>query len=248
MTNPRERVFPDGCAELIVMLDEPHRDGDIDGLPAFPATCINGIRLRPSVVVSPPGRCRVLGMRLDPAAASRMMRESMKALVDVTIDLHDAVGRAAEELGERCASAASTGNAARNAIAVLGAARNWATRYVIAPVEEPAVDWLAGAIRSARGVVSLEALSAQLGVARSRLGRRFSERVGVTPKRFARVIRFHNAISVLGETGDIAEAAADLEYFDQSHLYRDFAEFARMTPAEMLAARRYPGSASLAEA
>jgi hypothetical protein len=28
MAFPKERVFPDGRAELIVMLDEPHRDGD----------------------------------------------------------------------------------------------------------------------------------------------------------------------------------------------------------------------------
>jgi hypothetical protein len=30
-------------------------------------------------------------------------------------------------------------------------------------------------------------------------------------------------------------------------MYRDFEEFARMTPGELLSADRYPGSASLAE-
>ncbi len=28
LANAKERVFPDGRSELIVMLDEPHRDGD----------------------------------------------------------------------------------------------------------------------------------------------------------------------------------------------------------------------------
>lgn len=53
LTRPKERVFPDGTAELIVMLDEPHRDGSDPALTAFPAVCINGCRTEPSVVVSP---------------------------------------------------------------------------------------------------------------------------------------------------------------------------------------------------
>jgi AraC-like DNA-binding protein len=250
MTYPRERVFPDGRAELVVMLDEPHRDGDDANLPLFPAICINGMRMRPSVVVSPAGRCRVLGVRLEPAAASRMLNASMKTLVDVTVDLRDAMGRAAAELGERCfdASVTSAWNAARNAAASVSAARAWAADRLGGDGNDPAVDWMVRKIRRARGVISLEALGLQIGVARPRLAQRFSERVGVTPKRFARTVRFHNALSLLGRNGSIAGTAAELEYFDQSHLYRDFAEFARMTPAEVLAARRYPGSASLAEA
>src|ERR1700729_2103128 len=103
LTHAKERVFPDGTAELIVMLDDRHRDGDDPARAAFPAVCINGCRTQPSVVVSPPGRCRVLGISFAPAGACALLRSNMKSLVDLTVDVGDVIGRAADELGERCA-------------------------------------------------------------------------------------------------------------------------------------------------
>lgn len=249
MTHRRERVFPDGCAELIVMLDEPHRDGDAKALDPFPAACINGLRTRPAVVVSPSGRCRVLGIRFAPAGACLLLRSSMKELVDVTIDLRDGVGSAAAELGERCAAAAESARSqpAESAARAVCAARAWASQRLAGRESDPVVDWTAGVIASSRGAVSLDALASQLSLQRSRLARRFVDRVGLTPKRYARIVRFHGAISLLGRTESIAAAAADLRYYDQAHMYRDFAEFAEMTPGDFLAARRYPGSPSLAE-
>ncbi len=69
----------------------------------------------------------------------------------------------------------------------------------------------------------------------------------MAPKRFARIVRFDNALTLLGRTESIATVAAELEYYDQAHMYRDFSEFGRLTPGEFLWARRYPGSPSLAE-
>jgi AraC-like DNA-binding protein len=250
MTHAKERVFPDGRAELIVMLDEPHRDGDAERHAAFPAVCINGLRTRPSVVVAPAGRCRVLGIRFGALGAGLLLRASMTELVDVTIDVRDAVGRAAEELGERCAGAANAFDfdPARGAVAVLRVAAEWTTQQIRPNLNGNAeIGWMLDAIRQARGIVSVDALASQMGMLRTHLTRRFHDRVGVSPKRFARIVRFHDALSQLGRGGSIAATAADLAYYDQAHMYRDFAEFAGMTPGEFIAANRYPGSPSLAE-
>ena len=102
-------------------------------------------------------------------------------------------------------------------------------------------------IRNANGVISVGGLGEHLALSRTRLAQRFLERTGVTPKRFARIVRFHNALSLLGRSENIASTAAETGYYDQAHMYRDFAEFARMTPGEFLAATRYPNSASVAE-
>ena len=246
----RERVFPDGFAELIVQLDRPHRDGDTTSLDPFPAVCINGLRTRPSVVVAPSGRCRVLGIRFDPAGVYSLLHASPKELVDVTIDLHDGLGRGAAELGERCADAAQTAawSPARSAAATVLAAQRWLLqRTARESAPDPAVAWTAAAIRNANGIVSVNAIGRRLALSRTRLAQRFLERTGVTPKRFARIVRFHRALSLLGRSENIAETAGETGYYDQAHMYRDFAEFARMTPGEFLAAARYPNSASLAE-
>src|SRR5579884_3065516 len=132
LADSAERVFPDGSAELVVMLDEPHRDGDTGELAAFPAVCINGVRTRSSVVVAPRGRCRVVGLRFDPIGACRMFRQSMTDLVDVTVDFQSTLGRSAAELGDRCAAAAGSfaWNNVRNAHAVVAVCVRWLEEQV----------------------------------------------------------------------------------------------------------------------
>jgi AraC-like DNA-binding protein len=250
LADSAERVFPDGSAELVIMLDEPHRDGDTEKLAVFPAVCINGIRTHSSVVVAPRARCRVVGVRFNPIGACRMFRQSMTDLVDVTVDFQSSLGRSAGELGERCAAAADSfaWNNARNAEAVVAVCVRWLENHAAHAIEcDPAVSWTAAAIRSMRGVVSLDFLGSRLGIPRSRLSQRFCDFVGVTPKRFARIMRFHSALGLIGRGESIAGAAAELGYYDQAHLYRDFTEFAGMTPGAYMAGKRYPGGVSLAE-
>jgi len=250
LTHAKERVFPNGCAEIVVMLDEPHCDGDDAAQPAFPPVCINGLRTRPSVVVAPSGRCRVLGIRLEPLGACALMGASIRDLRDVTIDLRDALGRAAGELAERCADAAqsSVWNPERGAAEVVHVAAEWtAQRIAGAPALDPAVGLAARTITNARGMVSVDEIGSTLGLSRAHLAARFRSRLGVTPKRFARIVRFSNALSLLGRIENIAFAAAELSYYDQAHMYRDFVEFAGMTPGAFLGAQRYAGTSSLAE-
>jgi AraC-like DNA-binding protein len=110
------------------------------------------------------------------------------------------------------------------------------------------VHWASTKIHEARGTVSLDRLGARLGVSRHEFARRFRDRTGLTPKRFARIVRFHNALSLLHRSENIADVAAERAYYDQAHMYRDFAEFAQLTPGEFLSATRYPESPSIAEA
>lgn|SRR5579884_403219 len=250
LTHAKERVFPDGRAELIVQLDQPHRDGDARDLPPFPAVCINGLRTRSSVVVAPRGRCRVLGIRFTPVGACLLVRGAMRDLVDVTVDLGDVLGKSAMFLGEQCADAADawTASPSRNAIQVLRAAAKWLMACVRAGRSpDAAVANAIGVIGAARGVIALNAVGGELGIARAPFAQRFAACTGITPKRYARIVRFHNALTQVSRDGKIANAAADFGYADQSHMYRDFNQFAGMSPGAFLAAARYPGSLSLAE-
>jgi AraC-like DNA-binding protein len=60
----------------------------------------------------------------------------------------------------------------------------------------------------------------------------FSGAVGLTPKRYARVLRFQRALgrAARGEDG-WAGIAADLGYSDQAHFNREFREFTGVTPS-----------------
>jgi len=61
---------------------------------------------------------------------------------------------------------------------------------------------------------------------------RFEQAVGLTPKRYARVLRFHALIEGLARQApeDWAQIAAEAGYADQSHLIHEFKRLAGMLP------------------
>jgi AraC-like DNA-binding protein len=75
---------------------------------------------------------------------------------------------------------------------------------------------------------------------RQHLRRRFLDLVGITPKMFARVIRFQHVVVRASRADDVSWSAlaADFGYADQSHLIADFRELAGTTPVPFLLSRR----------
>jgi len=61
---------------------------------------------------------------------------------------------------------------------------------------------------------------------------RFEQTVGLTPKRYARVLRFHALINGVArrQPDDWAQLAVDAGYADQSHLIHEFKRLAGITP------------------
>lgn len=64
----------------------------------------------------------------------------------------------------------------------------------------------------------------------------FSEHIGVTPKEFARTIRFQRALHILEKNRGISFTALAYEsgYYDQSHMIREFNTYSGYTPGEYL--------------
>lgn len=84
---------------------------------------------------------------------------------------------------------------------------------------------------------SIRTIAAKLGLSERQLERRFSEQVGVAPKRFLTLRRFERAVRLAQTAGSMSRAAQAAGYYDQAHLARDFRRFAGV------AARHFdPGS------
>ncbi|HEY3705889.1 MAG TPA: helix-turn-helix domain-containing protein [Terracidiphilus sp.] len=95
---------------------------------------------------------------------------------------------------------------------------------------DPAVAWAIGAVQ--RGMRISEIVS-QLGLLPRTFERRFASRVGLTPKRFARVRRLQRVLRSIrtGPPTDWTALAIKHGYYDQSHLIHEFRELADITPA-----------------
>lgn len=245
---PRERIFPDGRADLIVHLGP--RYGQVEGsrVERYSTVCLSGILLRSNLIEAPPGECAVLGVRLHPAGAYALLGRPLHDLSGITVDLADlAAPLDSAELAERCALASSPEGRLR-------AAAGWiAGRVARSSGADPAVAWTAAEIERHGGAVSISALRERTGWSKSRLAERFKEQIGVTPKVLARIVRFRRALVRLhrqgaeGAEGNLADLALRSGYYDQPHFNAEFRELAGFSPGEYLAASRYPESVSLAE-
>lgn len=73
-----------------------------------------------------------------------------------------------------------------------------------------------------------------LAVSERQLGRRFRDRVGMSPKRFASLRRFERAARLAATSRSLTRAAVEAGYYDQPHFNREFRRFTGLAPGAWL--------------
>lgn len=238
----REHSLPSGAAHLALRLDGPplrtYADADdargrVHG-PAVLAGARAGYCIKDT---SQPAAS--VGAVLRPGAALALFGVSAAELEGRYVGLDELCGAGvAAELYERLAATADPVLRRRAFEAFLQAR--------LRPVRglDPQI---VRAVRQLEGVAAplredddgrVAALVAASGRSHRRFIAGFRDAAGLSPKRYARVHRFKRLLGALAATPrpDWAQLALDGGYFDQSHLIREFREFAGVSPRAYLAA------------
>ena len=86
-------------------------------------------------------------------------------------------------------------------------------------------------IQSTKGNLKLKNLSLQLNISTRQLRNIFSEKIGISPKQFIRMMRFKNTLSSPPNFNEnMAQYADRMGYYDESHFIHEFKLFGGMTP------------------
>jgi len=246
---PSDRVFPDGCVEMIFQMGGRTRAASVPG--AFrpqPSAFLIGPLASPlflEPVASEP--MRTLGVRFRPGAAAVFLPFPVDVLSrgggEAPIDL--VFGGAGRELEDRLAGARSD----RGRIALVESFL--LRRLAAAPIRSPGLPrssnrGLGGRDRPVALAVSrmlrarrfpVSRLARDCGWSPRQLERRFRAETGLSPRLLARIIRFQRVFRELGSGArDWVSVALDCGYADQAHLIRDFREFSGETPAAFVRA------------
>lgn len=168
-----------------------------------------------------------MGIRLHPLTAYAVLGISPAELTNQMVDLADVAGNGISEMKNRLFEANS---AERRARIVMPWITSRLQRSTTRP--SPAIAWVERQIGQQRGAVSIAALRSKTGLSKARLSSMFRQEVGITPKHYARILRFQHAIALLKAGADLAGAAETAGYFDQSHMHTDIREFSGMTPRD----------------
>jgi AraC-like DNA-binding protein len=207
-SNRAHRVLPDGCLDFMFDLESG-------------TASVVGPMSRAIVV---PARVGVtfFGVRFRPGQAARFLDTHASELTDERATL-SAITRVAT-LAERIAEARDDQERIAAVASVLLDSRA-RTRAADARVDRAVT-----LIGHAAGNVSVSRIAASVGLGQRQLERRFLERVGMGPKRLARIVRFERAWQLLRRGGTQTEVAALTGYSDEPHLLRDFRALAGVVP------------------
>ncbi|WP_394827652.1 DUF6597 domain-containing transcriptional factor [Pendulispora albinea] len=231
---PKERVIPSGALAIAIHLGEDRvrisERGDAARFVSHGGSAITGAHSRYFVIQTPP-RPSVMGVLFKPGGAFPFLGVEAGDLEDAHVDLEALWGPRARRLRERLLETSDLAARVRLIEAALleGAVRSLertpAVALALEAMEQPDFTRVAD-------------LRARTGLSAKRLIALFRDEVGIGPKTYWRIRRFQAALRSLerARTPRGAEVAAQLGYFDQAHMIRDFQAFAGLSPQGYLRA------------
>ena len=169
-----------------------------------------------------------------PGGLHRLLGVPVRELLDVAVESRALLGPAVAEVEARLAE--TTDYAAM--LGVLEAYLLGALRRLPPRAERPLDRLLPALLPTGRAAHSLDHLAAEACLSPRQFERGFVERVGLSPKLYARIVRFDQAFRLKDQQPglDWLAVAVRAGYYDYRHLLRDFKQFAGVTPPRLLAA------------
>lgn len=239
-TFQRRRELPTQRVTLVVNLGEPIRVADHGetGWSDQPTGFLAGL-WDTYALTETRGSQRGAQVDLSAVGAHLLLGLPMSDLTNEVVTLDELFGRAGTRLREAIADAPGY----ERRFDVLD--DFFLERLDDARSPVPSVTRALARLHQSAGNVRVRELADEIGCSRRHLAARFDEQVGISPKLLARILRFQRAVAGIDAGSGWAEIAQDCGYHDQSHLTRDFNQFAGCPPGE-LARRRLPDGGGVA--
>lgn len=224
----RERIFPDGCIELIFNHGDRFKKYDTDTeFHIQPLSFFHG-QLKRYFELEPTGRVGIFSARFHPAGLQPFISFDVDTFTGNTLTVGQVWG--AEGTALENAIQASTTYEQR--IALL---EDFLLRKRDAlKVDNMPVEYCVDAMLASTGDVSIDKLAEELNISKRQLERRFTAAVGITPKLLARIIRFQNILQLIEnkEFKSFTIVAYDGGFYDQAHFIKDFKDFTGLNPKQ----------------
>jgi AraC-like DNA-binding protein len=220
---------PNGLAAIVFNYGNPHytlhEDGKWKILPHFFAagqfTKNYALRLQ--------GKIGMIGVVFWPAGLTHVLGTPMIEFTNQRIELNLVLGNRAAMLEYKLAEC----NTAQERIKTL-------EKFLLCNVsrtqsERDIVNCAVKTIIHKKGILSISQLSDDLCISPRQLRRRFTEKVGITPKMCARIKRFNYVTNL---SFDAFPSWLDMVhtcgYYDQAHFIRDVSDFSGRSPTEFM--------------
>jgi AraC-like DNA-binding protein len=222
----KERVFPDGCIELIVHYHDlfkihyPHSPAELQG-----RSFIHG-QLKKFMELEATGRIGVFSARFHPAGLRPFVDFDIHTLTNKTVALTDIWKEDAVELEQNVINCKND----KERIEVT-------TQFLIRKLSSKKSDdnLMVNSVQliiENSGMLSLDELCTNVGLGKRQFERKFISEVGLNPKTFSRIIRFNSALQLIEKKdfSGFTSVAHEGGFYDQAHFIKDFKELTGLNP------------------
>lgn len=222
----RERIFPDGCIELIFNYADPFTKFGSDGKKYVqPLNIIHG-QIRSFIELEATGKVGLLSVRFLPAGLQAFVDFDVDSITDQTIQVSEAWkdGRNLENEMARLST-----NLERIALV-----EDFLLSQLDLSRYDHTVANCARAISDSGGTASIEELGEKFHISTRHLERRFLKAIGLSQKVFSRIVRFNRALNLIEQKdfSTFSKLAYDGGFYDQAHFIRDFKDLTGLNPKQ----------------
>lgn len=151
-----------------------------------------------------------IGIELNPRSAYRFFRFAQEDMLNRIHLLRDVIGPQARDIEERIAATATV---AEKAVLL----QHFLVRRLSDASVHPAFDYCVGRIGTTDGAVTVRDLEAETGYSARWLNVTFQDKLGMSPKRFASIVRFEHCYTMLirGRRDEFVRTELHRLYYDQ---------------------------------
>ncbi|MES2748636.1 MAG: helix-turn-helix domain-containing protein [Bacteroidota bacterium] len=224
----KERVFPDGCIELIFHYGDHFKKIYQNGTNTQqPKSFIHG-QITSYIELEATGKIGVFSARFKPNGLQSFIDFDVAQLTDTTMTVAEVWKEKGKELVTTILKATS------NEMRVEILERFLETKLKESKKNDETIDFCVDAIVNSNGTIAIEKLTDELDISKRQLERKFQAIVGLNLKMFSRITRFNFALQLIEkkEFDGFTKVAYDGGFYDQAHFIKDFKDLTGLNPKQ----------------
>lgn len=226
----QQRVFPDGCMELVFHYGDLFTRYHSDGSSVYqPRSFVHG-QLTQFIEIGGNGVVGVFSIRFHPGGLKPFISLSADEINDASINIMEIWGNDGRELEDRMLHAGNNEERLR-------IVERFLLQKLRPATVNKLVDQCVAAIDLKNGNINIDDLSLRLNTSRRHLERQFVEATGLNPKQYARIARLQSVLSLAEQKkySTLTALAYDGGFYDQAHFIKDFRAFTGLSPKQYFA-------------
>lgn len=222
----RERVFPDGCIELIFNYGDLMCKFENGREEIQQRHFIHG-QIKKFIELESTGKVGIFSVRFQPAGLQRFIDFEVSKLTEKTMTVLEIWGEQGTDFQQQMDSANHTNER-------ISITENFLLQRLKATKDDDTISRCVNEIIASDGLKTVDELSEKFHVGKRHLERKFLSTVGLSQKFFSRIIRFNKALQLI-ENKDFStftNVAHEGGFYDQAHFIRDFKEITGLNPKQ----------------